>query len=229
MKLHEMPNEQRPRTRLFERGPGARRDAELLAVLLPTGPKGACALQVAEELMARFRDLPSIARAPVEELAKVPGVGEVKAAQIHAAIEIGVRLARRRAAANKFDDASRIAELVGPEMRLLPAENARVVLLNAKLHLIAVEDVSRGLLDQALVHAREVFAPAIARRAYAVVLAHNHPSGDPTPSEADIRITRALRESSKVLDIPLLDHVIIGAPSTAYPEGWFSFKAAGYL
>ena len=229
MKLPEMPHEQRPRTRLCERGANALRDAELLAVLLPTGPKGACALQVAEELMARFRDLPAIARAPVEELAKVPGVGEVKAAQIHAAIEIGVRLARRCASANKLDDASRIAELVGAEMRLLPAESARVVLLNAKLHLIAVEEVSRGLLDQALVHAREVYAPAIVRRAYAIVLVHNHPSGDPTPSEADIRITRALKESSKVLDIPFLDHVIIGSPSTAYPEGWFSFKAAGYL
>jgi DNA repair protein RadC len=103
------------------------------------------------------------------------------------------------------------------------------VLLNAKLNLIAVEEVSRGLLDQALIAAREVFSPAVSRRAYAVVLIHNHPSGCPVPSEADIRITRSLKEASKVLDIPLLDHVIIGMPSAAYPEGWFSFKAAGYL
>ena len=104
-----------------------------------------------------------------------------------------------------------------------------MVLLDAKLQLIAVEEVSRGLLDQALVHAREVFAPAISRRANAIVLVHNHPSDCPQPSEADIRITRALKESAKILDIPLLEHVIIGAPSTAYPDGWFSFKAAGYL
>jgi DNA repair protein RadC len=128
----------------------------------------------------------SVSRHQVARI-KVPGVGEVKAAQIHAAIEIGACLDRRKAAANKFADASRTAELVGPEMRLLPAESARVV------------------------------------------LTHNHPSGDPSSSEADIRITRSLKEASKVLDIPLLDHVIIGSPSTAYPEGWFSFKAAGYL
>lgn len=229
MKLHEMPNEQRPRTRLLERGPGALRDAELLAVLLPTGPKGACALQTAEELLARFGGLAGVARATHADLAGVVGVGEVKAAQVHAAIEMGIRLATRRAAAVRLDEASRIAELVGPEMRLLPKESARVVLLNAKLHLIAIEAVSEGLLDQALVHAREVFGPAIRRSAYALVLVHNHPSGDPSPSEADIRITRSLREAAKVLDIPLLDHVIVGSPSTAYPEGWFSFKAAGYL
>lgn len=173
MKLCKMPTEEHPRARLRERGAPALRDAELLAVLLPTGPKGADALETAEALLGSFRTLRAVAAAPVEELAKVPGVGEVKATQIHAAIEIGIRLARRAASPNKMDDASRVAELVSPEMRLLPAESARVVLLNAKLHLIAVEEVSKGLLDQALVHAREVFAPAIARRAYAVVLVHN--------------------------------------------------------
>lgn len=144
-------------------------------------------------------------------------------------MELSVRLSRRRAASLKLDDASRIADLLGPEIRGLQQESARVVLLDAKLQLIAAEEVSRGLLDQALIHSREVFAPAISRRAYAIVLVHNHPSGCPTPSEADIRITRALREASKILDIPLLDHVIIGVPSAAFPEGWFSFKAAGYL
>ena len=195
----------------------------------PTWIDLADCLSFHDEMLARFGGLPGIARAPVAELAEVHGIGEAKAAQIRAAVELGVRLNRREAGAVKLDDAGRIAALVGPEMRLLPQESARVVLLNAKLHLIAVEAVSEGLLDQALVHAREVFSPAVARRAYAVVLAHNHPSGDPTPSESDIRITRALRESAKVLDIPLLDHVILGSPSVAYPEGWFSFKAAGYL
>lgn len=227
--IREIPEEERPRERLRDRGGGALRDAELVAILLRVGVKGASAVQVGERLLQRFGGLDGLARASVADLTGVIGVGEAKAVQLKAAVEIGVRLARRRAAGVKLDDASRIAELVGPELRLLRQESARVVLLNAKLHLIGVEEVSQGLLDQALVHAREVFAPAIARRAYAVVLVHNHPSGDPTPSEADIRITRALRESSKVLDVPLLDHVIIGAPSVAYPEGWFSFKAAGYL
>ncbi len=227
--LREMPPDQRPRGRLIERGAGALRDEELLCCLLRGTATRHCPLRVSGELLARFGGLAGVARAPVAELAQVAGIGEAGAAGIRAAVELGVRLARRNASAVKLDDASRIADLLGPEMRLLPQESARVVLLNAKLHLIGVEPVSEGLVDQALVHAREVFSPAIARRAYAVVLAHNHPSGDPTPSEADIRITRALRESAKVLDIPLLDHVILGAPSVAYPEGWFSFKAAGYL
>lgn len=227
--IQEIPEGERPRERLRDRGGGALLDAELVAILLRVGVRGASAVRVGEQLLQRFGGLDGLARASVADLIGVPGVGEAKAVQLKAAVEIGVRLARRRAAAVKLDDASRIADLTGPELRLLSQESARVVLLNAKLHLIGVEEVSQGLLDQALVHAREVFAPAIARRAYAIVLVHNHPSGDPTPSEADIRITRALRESAKVLDVPLLDHVIIGAPSVAYPEGWFSFKAAGYL
>lgn len=213
-------SEQDPPARLCALGAGALSDAELVTVIV--GRPGV-------ELLRRFGNLEALSRVPVVQLASVRGIGRVQAARLHAAVNLGIRLQRRGSAAAKLDDASRIADLLGPEMRLLQQESARVVLLNAKLHLIAVEEVSRGLLDQALVHAREVFAPAVAHRAYAAVLVHNHPSGDPTPSEADIRITRSLREASKVLDVPLLDHVIIGSPSLAYPEGWFSFKAAGYL
>ncbi|MCZ7637676.1 MAG: hypothetical protein M5U12_17550 [Verrucomicrobia bacterium] len=162
------------------------------------------------------------------ELAAVHGIGEAGAAGIRAAVELGVRLARRNASAVKLDDASRIADLLGPEMRLLPTESARAVLLNAKLHLVGIEPVSEGLVDQALVHAREVFPrdrpEGLRGRAGA-----QPPVGRPDALEADIRVTRALRESAKMLDIPLLDHVILGSPSVAYPEGWFSFKAAGYL
>lgn len=215
-----------PVWRAADLGPRALRDDELIALFL-RGPEDA-AVARASALLVALGGLHGVARTSHADLT-ARGVSFKEAGAIRCACEFACRLGQRRAAATRLDDASRIAELVGPEMRLLPTESARVVLLNAKLHLIVVEEVSRGLLDQALIHGREVFAPAFAHRAYAVVLVHNHPSGDPTPSEADIRMTRSLKEVSKVIDIPLLDHVIIGAPSTAYPEGWFSFKAAGYL
>jgi len=113
-------------------------------------------------------------RYPLPDLVSIPGIGPAAASRLRAAVELSVRLSRRRVAAVKLDDASRIADLLGPELRQLQQETARVVLLDAKLQLIAVEEVSRGLLDQALIHSREVFAPAIGRRAYAVVLVHDN-------------------------------------------------------
>ncbi len=221
MRLRET-SAQDPQSRLCAAGAAALSDAELVGALL--GNPG-----TADRVLTRIGGLDRLARATLPDLVSIPGIGPAAASRLRAAVELSVRLSRRRAAAVKLDDASRIADLLGPELRQLQQETARVVLLDAKLQLIAVEEVSRGLLDQALIHSREVFAPAIARRAYAIVLVHNHPSGDPTPSSSDINITRSLREAAKVLDIPLLDHVIVGAPSTAYPEGCFSFKAAGYL
>ena len=221
--IQEIPEGERPRERLRDRGGGALRDAELVAILLRVGVKGASAVEVGEQLLQRFGGLDGLARASVADLTGVTGVGEAKAVQLKAAVEIGVRLARRRAAAVKLDDASRIAGLVGPELRLLQQESARVVLLNAKLHLIGVEEVSQGLLDQALVHAREVFSPAIARRAYAVVLSHNHPGGTPEPSQGDVSATQlAIRALSKV-GVLVLDHAII-ADGRA-----LSMRAAGLI
>lgn len=210
------------RSRLCAAGPAALSDVELVAALVGNST-------IAASLIGKFGNLDGLARATLGDLVTVPGIGTAVASRVLAAVQLSARLSRRRAASVRLDEASRIADLVGPEMRQLAQEQARVVLLDTKLRLIAVEPISVGLLDQTLVHAREVFHPVIVRRAYGFVLAHNHPSGDPTPSESDIRITRALREASKVLDIPLIDHVIVGVPSTAFPEGWFSFKAAGYL
>jgi DNA repair protein RadC len=165
----------------------------------------------------------------VDELAAVKGVGPAKAVQLKAAFEIGIRLARQRVDPGPVDTPERVCELVGDEMRLLNHESVRVLLLNTRLRLIGLEEISRGLLDQALVHAREVFAPAIARHAYAIILVHNHPSGDPSPSPADMRMTDGLKRAGQTLNIPLTDHIIIGRPSTAYPGGWFSFRSAGHL
>ncbi len=229
MLIQEMPEAERPRERLWERGAGSLREAELVAILLRTGVKGASAVAVGEELLKRFGGLDGIAGADAREIAKVRGVGQAKAVQLKAAFEIGVRLGRALAVRRKMDEPGRVAELLGDEMRVLTQESARVVLVDTRLQLLAVEEITRGLLDQALIHPREVFAPAIARRAHGVVLVHNHPSGDPSPSEQDLRVTRTLADAARVLEMVLVDHVIIGRRSAAFPDGWFSFKAAGHL
>lgn len=221
MRLRET-SAQDPKSRLCVVGAAALSDTELVGTLVGSA-------EIAEKLIGRFGNLDALARAGLPDLVSVPGIGTAVASRLLAAVQLSVRLSRRRAASVRLDEASRIADLLGPEMRLLQQETARVVLLDTRLRLIGVEEVTKGLLDQTPVAVREVFCPAISRRAYGIILTHNHPSGCAVPSEADIRITRALREASKVLDIPLIDHVIIGAPSTSCPEGWFSFKAAGYL
>lgn len=221
MKLRET-SAQDPRSRLCAAGAAALSDCELVGTLVGSG-------KIADLLIGRFGGLEALARATLADLMTVPGIGPAVASRVLAAVQFSARLSRRRAASVRLDEASRIADLLGPEMRLLQQETARVVLLDTRLRLIGVEEITKGLLDQTPIAAREVFCPAISRRAYGLILAHNHPSGCATPSEADIRITRALREAAKVLEIPLIDHVIIGVPSTSCPEGWFSFKAAGYL
>jgi DNA repair protein RadC len=114
-------------------------------------------------------------------------------------------------------------------MRLLDHEHVRVISVNARLRLLGVDEVSRGTLNESLFHAREVFRPAISRHAYGIILVHNHPSGDPAPSEADHRITRRLRQAGDTLDIPVLDHVILGSPAPHRPRPWFSFRECGAL
>ncbi|HEY8964877.1 MAG TPA: DNA repair protein RadC [Candidatus Methylacidiphilales bacterium] len=226
-KILDMPDEERPRERLQAHGPAALKSAELIAILLRTGREGASALRVAEELIERFGGLDGLARAGVGDLAKVKGVGPAKALQLVAAFGLGARFSRNQAGARPVMTAPDVAALLGDEMRLLDREHVRAVLLDAKNRLLAVEEVSRGLLSEAILHPREVFRGAIARNAAALILVHNHPTGDPKPSLSDRQVTQRLLDASKLVDIPLVDHVILGA---AGPDGktlYFSFKEQG--
>jgi DNA repair protein RadC len=131
-------------------------------------------------------------------------------------------------AKEKLDSPDRIYELLGPEMRQLRKESLRVVLLDTRYRLIRVEEVSRGSLNESIAHPRDIFHPAVAASAYAVIVVHNHPSGDASPSQTDHSLTRRLAEGAELLQIKLLDHIIIGTPTEAGP-GYFSFKEAGVL
>jgi len=228
LKISEMPQEERPREKLAAHGPAALTSPELIAILLRTGVVGANAVEVARELLEKYGSLGGLSRCSVDELKKVPGVGFAKAVQLVAAFGLGERLAHEKLSKQKIDSPDIVNELVGAEMRMLRKESLRVILLDTRYHLIRTEQVSLGSGNESIAHPREVFHPAVVSSAYAVIVVHNHPSGDASPSQADHSLTRRLAEAAELLQIKLLDHIIIGAPANENP-GYFSFKEAGVL
>ena len=228
LKIHEMPEQDRPREKLNRLGASALTDSELIAILLRTGIPGTNAVELAREMLRRHETLGALARCSVRELAKIKGIGLAKATQLAAAFGLGERLAREKMANRKMDSPPLVYELLGSEMRSLTRESLRVILLDTRLNLMRVEDVSLGSLNESIAHPREIFKPAITHSAYAIIVVHNHPSGDPSPSEADRRLTRRLAEAAQILQIVLIDHIIIGAPTDGRAP-YFSFKEAGVL
>ncbi|HEX2698027.1 MAG TPA: DNA repair protein RadC [Anaerolineales bacterium] len=206
--LHET---ERPRERLASLGPQALTNAELLAILLRVGVTGENAVQVGQRLLQQFDGLGGLHRAPFEELMSQHGIGEAKAAQIKAAIELGRRLTlespEERPTINSPADA---AALVQYEMSALEQEHLRVLLLDTRNHMLDVVEVYRGSVNMSQVRVGEVFKAAIRRNATALIVVHNHPSGDPTPSPDDVVVTRAFVQAGKLLDVDVLDHLVIG-------------------
>ena len=228
LKIREMPQDDRPREKLMARGPSALTDSELIAILLRTGLPGANAVQVAGQLLERYNSLNGLSRCSVDEIAAIPGIGPAKALQLVAAFGLGQRLARETLAREKIDTPELVYELLAPEMRTLHKESLRVLLLDTRYHLLRIQEVSLGSVNESIAHPRDVFRPAVISSAYAVIVAHNHPSGDPSPSQSDHSLTRRLAEAAELLQIKLLDHIIIGAPAEGR-AAYFSFKEAGVL
>jgi len=227
--MRELPPAERPRERLLNQGANALKTAELLAILLRTGTSERPVLELADFLLTHFGSLEALSRAPVGELAKIKGIGQAKAIGLKAAFALAARLARSEAEARSIETADDVARLLGEEMRLLDYESVRVICLNTKHMVLAVEEVTRGTLNESLFHPREAFRPALARQAHAVILVHNHPSGNPRPSDADLQVTRRMKEAGALLQIELLDHVILGAPRKGDEKNYFSFKNEGLL
>lgn len=228
MTIHELPEAERPREKLAARGAAALSDSELIAIVLRTGMKGASAIDLGRQLLVRYGSLSALARCTVPELAEIKGVGLAKAVQLAASFGLAQRVARESITRRKLDSPNLVWELLGTEMRALHRESLRVVLLDTKYHLLRVEEISLGSLSESVAHPREIFRPAFIYAAYAVIVAHNHPSGDPTPSRADHNLTRRLREAAELLQIQLLDHVIIGNADGGR-QPWFSFRESGVL
>ena len=229
-RIKDMAAQDRPRERLVLAGADALSNAELIAILLRTGLKGYSAIHIAQQLLAKFGTLDGLARAPLEELRQVKGVGRDKAVTLKAAFTLARKMAAEmRAEAPLLDTPERVADLLREESRQQDVEQFRVVLLNTRRRLIGLETISQGTLDTLLVHPREVFKRAIAANASAVVLVHNHPSGDPTPSEADIKVTRDLIRAGQLLKIEVLDHVIIGRSTVERQKDYVSLRELGYF
>jgi DNA repair protein RadC len=231
MRLKDQPANERPRERLAEQGAPALSPAELIGILLRVGLKGTNAVEVARQLLARYdHSLQALASASLDELQQVRGIGRDKAVTLVAAFALARRMAEElKAESPVLDNPAAVARLLREENRLKNVETFQVLLLNTRRRLIRVEKISDGTLDTLLVHPREVFKMAIAANAAAIVLAHNHPSGDPTPSEADIRVTRDLIRAGQLLKIDVLDHVILGSASPGRETDFCSLRELGYF
>lgn len=209
--IRDLPAAERPRERLQQLGPEHLSNRELLAVLLRTGTKNRSALQVADELLVHFTSLREIACASLEELSQIHGIGPVKASDLLAATELAKRL--QSSSVENLDvinHPSDAAGLVMEEMCRLDREHFVILLLNTKHRVMAKKVVSIGHLNASLVHPRELFKDVIRRSSAAIILVHNHPSGDPTPSDEDLAVTQRLVEAGKLLGITVLDHIVVG-------------------
>jgi DNA repair protein RadC len=211
--LKEQPDELKPRERMLSLGPAALSDAELIAILLRTGLKDMTAVDLASDLLQRVRGLSHLARMTLEDLRRIRGVGLAKACQILAGLELGKRALAEAAqpkSDEKFNTPERVYEVFAPLLMLAEEERVIVVYLNTKLAKMGQKEISRGGLSHAVAEPREIFKEAVSRNAASIILIHNHPSGDPSPSDEDRRLTGVIRDIGKMFQIPLTDHIIIG-------------------
>lgn len=223
--IRDLPDSERPRERLWARGPAALTTAELLAILLGTGGRELDALELGLRVLAMGGgSLRRLAGRPQAELLRMSGVGPAKAARLVAALEIGRRSSvETLSEAPQITSAADVVRLVGPRLRDLTVEEFRLLALDTQNRVIRDHLITSGLLNSSLVHPREVFRPAIAEAAAGVILVHNHPSGNPTPSPEDRGVTRQLVAAGKLLDVPVYDHVIIAG------DRFTSFATEGLL
>lgn len=222
--LSHLPLDERPRERLLQYGVEALSLSELIAIILGTGTKGKNVVQLADELLMRFKGLNGLLEASVQELSEVKGIGRTKAIALQAVFAIALKSRKMGMSGKLHIKNAKVAfDLAHAELAHQKQEVLLVILRDTKAKLIHYQKVSIGTLSEVLVHPREVFYLAIRHKAHNVILAHNHPSGDPTPSKADLELTRMLAHSSRILGIGLADHLIVGSHS------FVSMRESGYL
>jgi len=222
--VRDLPRQERPRERLQKFGAEALSAQELLALVIGRGISKKSVMSIAQELLVRFGNIKTISQATIEELSQIKGIGLAKAAQLKACFELGKREELEPELKN-FDikDPEAVVKAIRASIKDKAKEHFKLILLNPRNKIIGISTISIGTLNASLVHPREVFKDAITHSAASVVLAHNHPSGDPEPSEDDIKITKKLVDSGKILGIEVLDHIIIGK------NNFCSFKERGLI
>lgn len=222
--IKDLPLEERPREKMREQGAEKLSNAELLAIILRTGYREETAIHLAEKIIVQAGGLRFLPDYTLEELQQIKGIGLAKAVQIKAALELGRRLASSfRPTTLALNSPQEVAGFLMEEMRYYRKEYFKIILLNTKNQIISLEDISMGSLNSSIVHPREIFNVSIKKSAAAIILVHNHPSGDPHPSREDREVTARLVDAGKILGISVLDHIIVGE------ENYFSFKEKGLL
>jgi len=222
--IHDLPKSERPRERLKSLGAEALSGQELLALLIGRGIPGKSAIAIAQELIARFGNVRSVASATMEELSTIRGLGPAKAAQIRAAFELGRRQDLEPDLAHvSIKSPQDLAKAIRKSITMKAKEHFKLVLLNTRNKVINISTISVGTLNASLVHPREVFKDALIHCASSIILAHNHPSDDPEPSDDDVSLTRRLADAGRLMGIEVLDHIIITS------KGYTSFKERGLL
>lgn len=222
--IRDFPSSERPRERLIQHGPESLSNHELLAILLRTGSKSESVIQLANRLLTQFGGLRWLIDATLEEMTTIKGIGKAKAVQILAAVELGRRISNLA-----YEDPyvikcpEDVANYVMNDMRFLKQEHFDCLFLDTKNQVIHRQTIFIGSLNASIVHPREIFKEALRRSAFSIICLHNHPSGDPNPSEEDINVTERLVECGKMIGIEVLDHIIIGN------KKYFSMKEKGYM
>ena len=222
--VRDLPKPERPRERLQKLGPAVLSSQELLALVIGRGIPKKSVMTIAQELLARFGNVKAISEAALEELSQIKGIGIAKAAQIKACFELGKRehLEMDEESVD-IRNPEAVYKLISTRIREKSKEHFKLILLNSRNKTIGISTISIGTLTTSLVHPREVFKEALVHSAASVILAHNHPSGDPEPSEDDVKITKKLVESGKILGVEVIDHIIIGK------NHFYSFRERGLI
>lgn len=222
--IRDIPENERPRERMLKYGAESLSNIELLAILLRTGSPNESVIQLAHSVMSRLETLQGFYDISLEELTNIRGIGPAKAIQIKAGLELGKRVLKQMPQAKySIHSPADAANYIIDDIKFLKQEHFIILLLDTKNQVISKETISIGTLNSSIVHPREVFKPAIKKSISAIILAHNHPSGDPTPSREDIEITKRLIKAGEILGIDVLDHIVIG------DSKYISFKEEGLL
>ena len=228
-RIHDIPEEDRPRERLLRQGAGTLSNAELIGLFIHTGVPGENAVQIAQRMLTEFNGLRNLSRRDITELTDIHGLGPAKAALVAAAFELGRRAAQEALREKPMDDASVVFDFMGAELQALNHEEVHVLLLNTRLSLLRRERIFQGSLTESVAHPREILRKVLLYSAHSFIIVHNHPSGDPAPSSSDRDFTRHLRECAEVMSLKFMDHIIIGHPAMHRPRPYFSFREAGLI
>ncbi|UZP03917.1 DNA repair protein RadC [Clostridium botulinum] len=225
LKIKDIPKNERPKEKLLSYGADTLNNSELLAIILRTGTKGENVLQLSNRLLSEFQGLDGILEASLDDITSIKGIKEGKASQILALAELFKRFRTFKSADRdiKIMSPNDIAMLINGEMSLLKQEILKVIFLNTKNIVIGTKDVFKGSLNTSIVHPREIFKEAVNKSSAKIIICHNHPSGDPTPSKEDINITLRIKECGEIMGIQLLDHIIIGK------NAFISLKEKGFI